>query len=71
MVSQLRKAHRRRAEGFGTYLIWPNEQAHQLRAIVCQMRICAATTDYIASEIGTFRCVIFNVAYLGLRYSPV
>ena len=55
MVSRLRKAHRRRAESFGTHLIRPDQQAHHLRAIVRQMRVCAATSDYIASEIGTFR----------------
>ena len=71
MVSRLRKARRRRAETFGTHLIRPDQQAHQLRAIVREMRVCSAARNYIASEIGTLRRAIFNVAYLGLRYAFV
>ena len=71
MVSRLRNARRRRAESFGTHLVWPNEQVHQLRAIVRKMRICSATRNYVASEIGTFRCVTLYVAYLGLRDSSL
>ena len=50
-----------------THLIRPDQQAHQLRAIVREMRVCSATRNYIASEIGTLRRAIFYVAYLGLR----
>ncbi len=71
MASRLRKARRRRAETFGTHLIRPDQQAHQLRAITREMRVCSATRNYIASEIGTFRRAIFYVAYLGLRYAFV
>ena len=71
MVSRLRNARRRRAESFATHLVWPNEQVHQLRAIACKMRICFATRNYIASEIGTFRSITFYVAYLGLRDSSL
>ena len=71
MASRLRNARQRRAETFGTHLIRPDQQAHQLRAIIREMGVCSATTDYIASQIGAFRCVIFNVAYFGLRYAFV
>jgi hypothetical protein len=71
MVSRSRKARRRRAERFHTDLVRPNEQVHQLRAIVRKMRVCSAARNYIASEIGTLRRAIFNVAYLGLRYAFV
>ena len=71
MVSHLRNARRRRAESFGTHLVWPNEQVHQLRAIVRKMRVCSATRNYIASEIGAFRRAIFYVVYLGLGYPSV
>ena len=71
MVSRLRNARRRLAESFGTHLLWPNEQVHELRPIVRKMRICSATRNYIASEIGTFRSITFYVAYLGLRYSSL
>ena len=71
MASRLRNARRRRAETFGTHLIRPDQQAHQLRAIVREMRVCSAARNYIASQIGTLRRAVFNVAYLGLRYPPV
>ena len=71
MASRLRNARRRRAETFGTHLIRPDQQAHQLRAIVREMRVCSAARDDIASEIGTLRRAIFYVAYLGLRYAFV
>ena len=71
MASRLRNARRRRAKTFGTDLIGPDQQAHQLRAVVREMRVCSATRNYIASEVGTFRCAIFYVAYLGLRYPSV
>jgi len=70
-VSRLRKARRRRVESFGTHLIRPNEQVHQLCTIVRKMRVSSAARNYIASEIGTLRGAIFNVAYLGLRYAFV
>ena len=68
MVSRFRKARRRRAESFHTDLVRPNEQVHQLGAIARKMRVCSAARNYIASEIGTLRRAIFNVAYLALRY---
>ena len=71
MASRLRNARRRRAETFGTHLIRPDQQAHQLRAIVREMRICSAAGNYIASEIGTLRRTVFYVAYLGLLYTSV
>ena len=71
MASRLRNARRRRAETFGTHLIRPDQQAHQLRAIVREMRVCSAARNYIASEIGTLSRAIFYVAYLGLRYPSV
>ena len=71
MVSRSRKARRRRAESFHTDLVRPNEQVHQLGAIVRKMRVCSAARNYIASEIGTLRRAIFYVAYLGLRYPSV
>ena len=71
MASRLRNARRRRAETFGTHLIRPDQQAHQLRAIAREMRVCSAAGNYIASEIGTFRRAVFYVAYLGLRYAFV
>ena len=71
MVSRLRKARRRRAETFGTHLIRPDQQVHHLRAISRGMRVSSAARNYIASEIGTLRRAVFNVADLGLRYPPV
>ena len=71
MVLRLRKARRRRAESFHTDLVRPNEQVHQLCAIVRKMRVSSAARNYIASEMGTLRRAIFNVAYLGLRYAFV
>ena len=71
MASRLRNARRRRAETFGTHLIRPDQQAHQLRAIVREMRFCSAAGNDIASEIGTLRRTVFYVAYLGLRYTSV
>ncbi len=71
MVSLLRNGPRRRAETFGTHLIGPDQQAHQLRAIPRQMSICSAARNNVASEIGTLRRAIFYVAYLGLRYAFV
>ena len=71
MVSRFRKARRRRAESSHTDLVRPNEQVHQLRAIVRKMRVCSAARNDIASEIGTLRRTVFYVAYLGLRYTSV
>jgi hypothetical protein len=39
MASRLRNARQRRAETFGTHLIRPDQQAHQLRAIAREMRV--------------------------------
>ena len=50
-------------------LIRPDQQAHQLRTIVREMRVCSAARNYIASEIGTLRRAVFYVAYLGLSYA--
>ena len=71
MASRLRNARRHRAETLGTHLIRPDQQAHQLRAIVREMRVCSAARNYVASEMGTLRRASFNVAYLGLRYAFV
>jgi len=59
MASRLRNARRRRAETLGTHLVRPDQQAHQLRAIVREMRVCSAARNYIASEIGTLRRTVF------------
>ena len=71
MASRLRNARLRRAETFGTHLVRPDQQAHQLRAIVREMRVCSAARNYIASEIGTLRRIVFYVAYLELLYTSV
>ena len=71
MASRLRNARPRRAETLGTHLIRPDQQAHQLRAIAREMRVCSAARNYIASEIGTLRRAVFYVAYFGLRYTSV
>ena len=71
MASRLRNARQRRAETFGTHLIRPDQQVHHLRAISREMRVSSAARNYIASEIGTLRRAIFNVAYFGLRYAFV
>ena len=70
MASRLRKARRRRAETFAV-LIWPDQQAHQLRTIVREMRICSAARNDIASEIGTLRRAVFYAAYLRLGYASL
>jgi hypothetical protein len=71
MASRLRNARRRRAEPFSTHLIRPDQQAHQLRAVVREMRVCSAAGNYIASEIGALRRTVFYVAYRGLRHASV
>src|SRR4029077_11459247 len=53
------------------YLGRTDQQAHQLRAIAREMRVCSAARNYVASEMGTLSRAIFNVAYLGLRYAFV
>src|SRR5215510_8803546 len=67
MASRLRKALRRRAEAFGTHLVRPNQQAHQLRAVTREVRVCSATGNYVTSEIRTLCRSVFHVSYLRLR----
>ena len=71
MASHLRNARGRRAETFGTHLLRPGQQAHQLCAIPREMRVYTAAGNYVSSEIGTLRCAAFYVGYLGLLYAFV
>src|SRR5215472_18786383 len=52
-------------------LVRPDQQAHQLRAIIRKMRIWSTARNHVASEIRTFRRTVFHVTYLGLCYVSV
>ena len=52
-------------------LIRPNQQAHQLRAVTCEMRGFSAATNDVTSEIGTIRRALFYEGQFGLCYSSV